>query len=520
MDTNTAPAPPRSAAIDGAAPERSSGRHRVFLGATAVVALHVVDDNFLQPAAGTSALDHLASGLVPLALLALGGWFYLRVRAGARALIAIAVGLFGVMIGAFEAGYYSVAIGPSGDDYTGLLAIPAGLVLVGLGVWVLWRSRRRTPRLWWRYSRRLLLGLVGVVALYELVLPVGVAYMSTHAARAVVPDADLGAPYENVTLTTSDGLSLQGWYVASKNGAAVISFPGRKASGTQAQTRMLVKHGYGVLLFDRRGEGASEGDGNMFGWGGERDIFAALDFLERQPDVDPSRIGGIGLSVGGELMLQAAAQDERLAAVVSEGSGTRSMPEEMEEYSAVEVALNFPLIAPQDRCGGGLLKHRRTPQADRPDPSDRAPPDHVHLGAQWRKRGVDEPHVPPARRRELVDLGDRRRQAHPRSGGSSRGVREAGRGLLRRSPAPGSALNEGREHAGGRVVSRGHCPAALRLSWGGRGCQPPMGGAGHTGHPQDPCVPLPRSCAQPHGQVNAERVCWRYATIAHQGATP
>lgn len=345
MDTDPALAPTRSAAIDDAAPGRSSGRYRVFLGATAVVGLHVVDDNFLQPAAGTHALDHLASGLVPLALLALGGWFHLRVRAGARALIAIATGIFGVMIGGFEAGYYSVAIGPSGDDFTGLLAIPAGLVLVGVGVSVLWRSRRRTPRLWWRYSRRLLLGLVGVVALYEVVLPVGVAYMSTHAARAVVPDADLGAPYENVTLKTSDGLSLEGWYVPSKNGAAVISFPGRKASGTQAQARMLVEHGYGVLLFDRRGEGVSEGDGNMFGWGGERDIFAALDFLEQRPDVDPARIGGIGLSVGGELMLQAAAQDERLAAVVSEGSGTRSLPEELEEYTAVEVALNFPLLA-------------------------------------------------------------------------------------------------------------------------------------------------------------------------------
>jgi uncharacterized protein len=344
MDTLPALAATRSATIDGAAPE-SSDRRRVFLGATAVVAVHIVDDNFLQPAAGTSALDHLASGLVPLALLALGGWLYLRVRAGARALIALATGIFGVMVGAFEAGYYSVAMGPSGDDYTGLLAIPAGLVLVGVGLWVLWHSRRQTPRLWWRYSRRLLLGLVGVVALYEVVLPFGVAYMSTHVARAVVPDADLGAPYENVTLRTSDGLTLRGWYVASKNGAAVLSFPGRKATGTQAQARMLVRHGYGVLLFDRRGEGASEGDGNMFGWGGERDIFAALDFLEHRPDVDPARIGGLGLSVGGELMLQAAAQDERLAAVVSEGSGTRSFPEELEEYSAVEVALNLPLLA-------------------------------------------------------------------------------------------------------------------------------------------------------------------------------
>ena len=49
----------------------------------------------------------------------------------------------------------------------------------------------------------------------------------------------------------------------------------------------------------------------MSGWGGERDIFAALDFLEDRPDVDPNRIGGLGLSVGGELMLQAAAEDER-----------------------------------------------------------------------------------------------------------------------------------------------------------------------------------------------------------------
>ena len=44
-------------------------------------------------------------------------------------------------------------------------------------------------------------------------------------------------------------------------------------------------------------------------------------------------------------MVQAAAQDERLAAVVSEGAGTRSFPEELEEYTAVEVALNLPLLA-------------------------------------------------------------------------------------------------------------------------------------------------------------------------------
>src|SRR3954462_8170308 len=126
----------------------------LFLLGTALVALHVVDDSFLQPPAGTSAIDHLASGLVPLALLAAAAWGYRRVRAGWRAVLALSVGVFGIGIGAIEAGYYTTAVGPSGDDFTGLLAIPAGALLVGLGLWRLWQSRRRTGRLWRRLVRR------------------------------------------------------------------------------------------------------------------------------------------------------------------------------------------------------------------------------------------------------------------------------------------------------------------------------------------------------------------------------
>jgi uncharacterized protein len=313
-----------------------------FLASTTVVGVHVVDDNYLQPGGATSAVDHLASGLVPLAFLGVAAWCYPRARPGARAAIAIAVGVFGLIVWALEAGFQTLEVGPSGDDFTGLLAIPAGLVLVGVGVAGLWTSRRRTPHRWWRYLRRLLVGVAGALALYEVALPIGVAYMATHSLPAAVSAPHLGAATTDVTLRTSDGLGLAGWYVPSRNGAAVIVFPGR--SGTQGQARLLVEHGYGVLLFDRRGEGESDGDGNLFGWGGERDIFAALDYLGERPDVDPGRIGGIGLSVGGELMLQAAAEDDRLAAVVSDGAGTRSLAEELEEYDGMELALALPLI--------------------------------------------------------------------------------------------------------------------------------------------------------------------------------
>jgi pimeloyl-ACP methyl ester carboxylesterase len=157
-----------------------------------------------------------------------------------------------------------------------------------------------------------------------------------------VATPNLGAAPEDVTLTTSDGLTLQGWYVPSRNGAAVIVFPGRL--GPQEHARMLVEHGYGVLLFDRRGEGASEGDGNLFGWGGERDIHAAVDFLQKRPDVDPSRIGGMGFSVGGELMLHAAAENPDIAAVVSEGAGTRTLKEEFVELDGKTLLRGFPAI--------------------------------------------------------------------------------------------------------------------------------------------------------------------------------
>ena len=299
-----------------------TGLARLALGATA---LHVVDDAFLQPQPGTSAADHLAGGLIPTVLLLATAWAYPRLRAGVRASLAL---LFGVLalLASTEAVYYTTQIGPSGDDYTGLLSIGAGLLLIGLGAVTLWRSRRTDDRRWWRYLRRLLLTAGALVAAFLVLFPVSISYVVTHVSRAEVPTADLGAPYEDVEFTTSDGLRLKGWYIASRNGAAVISFPGRAAS--QKRAKMLARHGYGVLVFDRRGEGESEGDPNLFGWQGERDIHAAVAFLQHRPDVDPDRIGGIGLSVGGEMMIEAAAESTALRAIVSEGGSSRSVRDE------------------------------------------------------------------------------------------------------------------------------------------------------------------------------------------------
>ena len=127
------------AARVGAALLTEAGLARFALG---IAALHVVDDNFLQPQPGTSAADHLAGGLVQVGLFILLAWAYPRLRPGLRGTLAIFVGLFVVVMGVGEAGYYTRENGPSGDDYTGLLAIPAGFLLIALGFVVLWRSRK------------------------------------------------------------------------------------------------------------------------------------------------------------------------------------------------------------------------------------------------------------------------------------------------------------------------------------------------------------------------------------------
>ena len=335
MSTNPAPLRPEFAG--GAQPLNhgrrvvtrvSAARPEVLLAQLGLVliAAHVIDDNFVQPQPGTSAGDHLVSGLVPTIALLLFATFYGRMRTGLRATLAVVVGLFGVTSGVSEAVYYAVKTGASGDDYSGFLAIPAGLLLAGVGVTALWKSRRRDDRLLRRYGRRLALAVGSLVMAYVVVFPFFLSYVFTHLARTGVPVARLGAKYQNVAFQTKDGLTLKGWYVPSRNGAAVIVAPGR--TGTQRHARMLLRHGYGVLVFDRRGEGASGGDPNAFGWAASRDLAAAKAFVAARPDVDPERIGGLGLSVGGETLLQAAAEDKGFRAVVSDGAGARSLRED------------------------------------------------------------------------------------------------------------------------------------------------------------------------------------------------
>jgi fermentation-respiration switch protein FrsA (DUF1100 family) len=323
-----------------------------------VIAVHVVDDNFVQPQPGTSARDHLISGLVPLAVLVLSAVAYPRLSGCGRAGVAFTLGVFGIVAGS-EAAYYTLDPGPSGDDYTGLFSILAGLTLVVVGAVTLWTTRRREGSRFRRYARRCLIGAGSVVFGFYIVLPLGISYVSTHVGRLPASDVDLGPSAEEVTFTTSDGITIAASYIPSRNGAAVIAFPGR--SGPQAHARMLARHGYGVLLFDLRGDGESEGDPNGFGWASEKDVMGAVAFLKRRSEVDSHRIGGLGLSVAGELLLQTAAHTDDLRAVVSEGAGSRSIGEDLERPDGGDNWLVSYPIAAMISAGSAVFSNTSPP---------------------------------------------------------------------------------------------------------------------------------------------------------------
>jgi dienelactone hydrolase len=89
------------------------------------------------------------------------------------------------------------------------------------------------------------------------------------------------------------------------------------------QAAVLARHDFGVLLFDARGHGRSGGRAMDFGWYGDADVDAAVTYLSRRADVDAARIGAVGMSMGGEQAIGAAATDERIRAVVGEGVTSR-----------------------------------------------------------------------------------------------------------------------------------------------------------------------------------------------------
>ena len=174
------------------------------------------------------------------------------------------------------------------------------------------------------------------------------AYRVTHpggrfAMRNVTP-ADAGMDFETVEFPSRDELTLFGWYVPSENGSIIILVHGHGGKGIAMiyHASALVAKGYGVLMYDQRAHGSSDGDVCTRGWLEAEDVLGALDYLQARSDVDPERIGVLGISLGGKAALLAAARDEGLRAVIAEGPGPLILADHGGRPTTLRRWINYP----------------------------------------------------------------------------------------------------------------------------------------------------------------------------------
>ncbi len=302
-----------------------SGEALVFSAATLLLIVHALDDAFVHRGAGLGLGQHALAGAISVAAAVAGVLAFPSLRPGLRAALAFSFGGLALANGMMHV-LHIEAHGAAGGDVTGALAAAAGLVLVGLAVAIPWRHRGEGPsgrRA--RWTTRVLLIPAGLMTLLFVLGPIGIGIVSTHKWREPVGDPP-SAAYGDVRFEATDGLELAGWYRPSRNGAAVVVVHGGSSDrkGSVAHAEMLARHGYGVLVYDARGRGESDGMENNYGFDWTKDIAGALEFLDGRADVDPGRIGAIGLSTGADALIQVAAERTDLAATVTDGAAAGS----------------------------------------------------------------------------------------------------------------------------------------------------------------------------------------------------
>ena len=296
-----------------------SGEALVFGAATVLALVHALDDAFLHRGPGLGLGQHAMAGAIAIAAAVAGVLLFPRQRPGLRAGLAFAFGGLALVNGMLHM-FHIQKHGAAGGDLTGALAVAAGLVLLGLAAAIPWRHRGEGS-----WKSRSLAAPLGLLTCVFVLGPVALGIVATHKWREPVGDPP-SAVYRDVTFKASDGLELAGWYRPSENGAAVVVVHGGSSDrkGSVAHASMLARHGYGVLLYDARGRGESDGMENNYGWDWGKDIAGALDFVKHQDDVDPARIGAVGLSTGADVMLEVAAERDDVKALVADGAAAGS----------------------------------------------------------------------------------------------------------------------------------------------------------------------------------------------------
>jgi dipeptidyl aminopeptidase/acylaminoacyl peptidase len=140
-------------------------------------------------------------------------------------------------------------------------------------------------------------------------------------------ELDLPVKPEYVEFAGRDGKPLGGWFVPAPQDVAkpwpvvmlAYGYGGFKEQ-MAGYSKSIHEGGFATFLFDMSGSGLRKGEPVTFGYKERWQAMDAANYLRTRNDVDPARIGALGVSMGGATTLLAAAEDPGIKAVVADSS--------------------------------------------------------------------------------------------------------------------------------------------------------------------------------------------------------
>ena len=159
----------------------------------------------------------------------------------------------------------------------------------------------------------LLLSLAGIYVLLSVVLYLlqnRMVFLANMPGRALTATpGDAGFAYQDVSITTSDGVRLHGWFVAANQAKATVLFLHGNAGNISHRLDSIAifrELGLDVFIIDYRGYGQSEGKPSEQGT--YLDARAAWEYLVNDREIAPKKIVIFGRSLGGAVASWLAAQ--------------------------------------------------------------------------------------------------------------------------------------------------------------------------------------------------------------------
>ncbi len=154
---------------------------------------------------------------------------------------------------------------------------------------------------------------IALAALGFLLFIFYVSYRLVRPPRYVgewIP-SDLGLEYEDISLTTEDGIRLEGWWIDRGSDRTVVLLHGYTVSRWAFYIRRMMEYlsgkDYNILTFDFRAHGRSGGRYTTFGNRELLDLKAALNWL--RSEVGEGKVALVGYSMGGVVAVRALAEE-------------------------------------------------------------------------------------------------------------------------------------------------------------------------------------------------------------------